>query len=379
MSEQHVFISYSRRDQEFALRVVEHLRDEGMDVWIDSTSIRPGDVYGEEITRGIRGARAFVLIFSEASNASREVHKEVQLAANYQIPIIPLRLSETPYHAALEYHLAGAQWIDIERGSAAGLGSLVAHLGGKGTPRPSAPIGAGARKARSPAPPRWRSTIMGVAGVLGAFGWWISTLEPSDPEPSAAGMSTQSPEAAFDPGPGPGPAPERDRTPEPPAQVASTAPSVPAPETPVAPLVSVGPVVAAPAPVCADLVRTLQTALMGPSDWAAFALECPNSGLPVSWVGTVRPSFNCARASSQAERKVCSDELLSVLDQALGSVYAGLRATAPDRAALQAMQTRWLRDVRDACGGLECMARVYAERILELGRFSDPTEGERPE
>jgi hypothetical protein len=131
---------------------------------------------------------------------------------------------------------------------------------------------------------------------------------------------------------------------------------------------------ALPPQTCEDLVRNLDTNSMGPSEWAGFALECPGSGLPVSWVGDVRPSFNCARASSAAERRVCSDELLSVLDRALGSVYAELRSMTQDRAALQAMQNRWLLDVRDACTGSECMAQAYAERIRELLRFSGAAE-----
>jgi uncharacterized protein YecT (DUF1311 family) len=125
---------------------------------------------------------------------------------------------------------------------------------------------------------------------------------------------------------------------------------------------------------CAALSRSLVASDMEPSDWAAYALACSGQGLPVSWRGAVAPSFNCSRASSRTEREICSDELLSVLDAVLGSVYSSLRSSVSDRSALQAMQTRWLRDVRDACQTRECMTQAYGNRILELQRFSNDGE-----
>jgi TIR domain len=48
----------------------------------------PGHSYSGEITRAIRQSRAFVLIFSEHSNNSEQVLREVQLAANSRLHIV---------------------------------------------------------------------------------------------------------------------------------------------------------------------------------------------------------------------------------------------------------------------------------------------------
>lgn len=108
----HVFLSYSRRNSEAAFRVYDHLQSMGVPVWIDQRSIRPGASYAEEIYLAINSASAVVLLLTAASNESREIHREIQLAANANVPVLPLRLEPVTYHPALGYFLAALQWID---------------------------------------------------------------------------------------------------------------------------------------------------------------------------------------------------------------------------------------------------------------------------
>ena len=108
----HVFLSYSRRNSEAAFRIYDHLQSMGIPVWIDQRSIRPGASYAEEIFLAINSASAVVLLLTASSNESREIHREIQLAANANVPVIPLRLEPVTYHPALGYFLAALQWID---------------------------------------------------------------------------------------------------------------------------------------------------------------------------------------------------------------------------------------------------------------------------
>jgi hypothetical protein len=72
----------------------------------------PGRSYSGEITRAIQQSRAFVLIFSEHSNNSEQVLREVQLAANSRLHIVQFRIDAVSPSDDLEYYLSGPHWLD---------------------------------------------------------------------------------------------------------------------------------------------------------------------------------------------------------------------------------------------------------------------------
>jgi hypothetical protein len=112
MTGRHVFLSYSRQNSEYAFQLYDYLTSGGLRVWIDQRSIRPGESYAAAIYTAIEQAYTVVLLFSAAANQSREIHREVQIASDCSVPIIPLRLETLKYHPAIGYHLAATQWID---------------------------------------------------------------------------------------------------------------------------------------------------------------------------------------------------------------------------------------------------------------------------
>ena len=57
-----VFVSYSRRDEEFVLRLVDDLEDRQALAWIDRGNIHGGEQWEASIENGIRDAKAFVLV-----------------------------------------------------------------------------------------------------------------------------------------------------------------------------------------------------------------------------------------------------------------------------------------------------------------------------
>jgi membrane-bound lytic murein transglycosylase B len=99
----------------------------------------------------------------------------------------------------------------------------------------------------------------------------------------------------------------------------------------------------------------------GASDPVAAA---PAAARPQAAAG---PSFDCAEASLDAEREICSDEHLAALDREMVAAYRSLQAatTGPE---VRKAQRRWLEEVRNACSTRECLGRVYAERIVDLRR-----------
>lgn len=107
-----VFISHSTNNRPVANAVCAALESDGVRCWIAPRDVMPGRSYSGEITRAIQQSRAFVLIFSEHSNNSEQVLREVQLAANSRLHIVQFRIDAVVPSDDLEYYLSGPHWLD---------------------------------------------------------------------------------------------------------------------------------------------------------------------------------------------------------------------------------------------------------------------------
>jgi TIR domain-containing protein len=107
-----VFISHSSNNRTIANAVCAALESAGIRCWIAPRDVLPGRSYSGEITRAIQQSRAFVLIFSEHSNNSEQVLREVQLAANSRLHIVQFRIDAVAPSDDLEYYLSGPHWLD---------------------------------------------------------------------------------------------------------------------------------------------------------------------------------------------------------------------------------------------------------------------------
>src|SRR4051812_21066354 len=87
-----VFISYASADRSRVLPVADQLRLAGVPAWFDRSRIEGGMRWAEEIVRGIQGAKALLLMCSDAAMRSRAVRQEVQLAWRYDLAYLPLLL-----------------------------------------------------------------------------------------------------------------------------------------------------------------------------------------------------------------------------------------------------------------------------------------------
>lgn len=110
--EREVFISYASKDKKIADEVCNYLEHNGITCWIAPRNILPGTEYGEAIMIGIESCRIMVLIFSENSNASQHVLREVERAVSKNLPIIAYKISNTNPCKSMEYFLLANQWLD---------------------------------------------------------------------------------------------------------------------------------------------------------------------------------------------------------------------------------------------------------------------------
>lgn len=85
-----VFISYSRRNKTFAERLARDLDDAGLEVWIDFRQITAGELWQQEIYRGIERSDFIIYCMSPASVASVWCNKEVAAAREQDKLILPI-------------------------------------------------------------------------------------------------------------------------------------------------------------------------------------------------------------------------------------------------------------------------------------------------
>lgn len=112
MAAHDIFICYSSKDEAKARTILDYIEANGFKCWISSRDVPPGRNYQESIVAAIQSARILMFLFSEFSNTTGEVKKELSLASSFDIPVIPLRLTPTTPNAALQYELSTRQWID---------------------------------------------------------------------------------------------------------------------------------------------------------------------------------------------------------------------------------------------------------------------------
>jgi hypothetical protein len=102
------FVSYSRRDQEFVLRLAGDLRAAGSQIWVDQIDIRPGDHWDRAVEAAVRDCVGMLLILSPSSVASENVMDEVAVALDAGKTIIPVLIKA----CAPPLRLARLQFID---------------------------------------------------------------------------------------------------------------------------------------------------------------------------------------------------------------------------------------------------------------------------
>ncbi|MBN1472986.1 MAG: DUF1311 domain-containing protein [Syntrophaceae bacterium] len=81
-------------------------------------------------------------------------------------------------------------------------------------------------------------------------------------------------------------------------------------------------------------------------------------------------SFDCAKAKSEVEKIICSNEELSKLDKSMNEAYLkSLNRTDIKEQAIQS-QKEWLKYALDLCQNAQCIKQAYETRIWELGLMS---------
>src|ERR1051325_10845999 len=105
-----VFVSYSRRDQEFVRGLHSALTAARRDVWVDWEDIPPSADWLGEIERAIESADTVVFVLSPDSVSSKTCRHECSHAAQCNKRILPVLIRDVPA-SDLPEPLAKINWL----------------------------------------------------------------------------------------------------------------------------------------------------------------------------------------------------------------------------------------------------------------------------
>ncbi|WP_415408136.1 lysozyme inhibitor LprI family protein [Sulfurovum sp. CS9] len=81
-------------------------------------------------------------------------------------------------------------------------------------------------------------------------------------------------------------------------------------------------------------------------------------------------SFDCKKAGTFIEHTICGEAKLSKLDEELARAYKKAKNNT-DKDALKKEQRQWIKTKRKSCKDVQCLRKVYAERVDELNAYSE--------
>jgi hypothetical protein len=108
-----IFITYSSKDRKVAQTICSALEVRGLNCWISSRNVKPGQNFQEQIVKAIRAAKIMVLVFTDNAYNSNEIKKELALASQNNLTVIPVRIEDVTPNEAFSYEFATRQWIDL--------------------------------------------------------------------------------------------------------------------------------------------------------------------------------------------------------------------------------------------------------------------------
>jgi len=103
-----IFISYSRKDQDYVNKLVDALRKQELPWWLDN-KIDYGDQWTREIEENLKKCQVFLLVMSPSSKESDWVQRELTFAQDLKKPIFPLLLAGERWFQVINIQMTDVQ------------------------------------------------------------------------------------------------------------------------------------------------------------------------------------------------------------------------------------------------------------------------------
>lgn len=112
--EYDVFVSHSSKDNNRVNEIYNYLVKK-YKVFADFKESLAGMNWSAKIDNAIKNSKMMLVVFSKNYNDSKQTDRELSLADRYNIPILPLRLSDAEMTGTKSYILTPLHWIDMEK------------------------------------------------------------------------------------------------------------------------------------------------------------------------------------------------------------------------------------------------------------------------
>ena len=90
-----VFISYARKDEKRIKGHVGLLRAAGVDAFLDTRGLEPGDVWERVLEENVKSCDRMIVFWSKKAAKSEWVRREYQQAIDHGLRVVPVRLDRT--------------------------------------------------------------------------------------------------------------------------------------------------------------------------------------------------------------------------------------------------------------------------------------------
>ncbi len=188
-----VFISHSSKDAKLAVTICRALEDRGIGCWIAPRDIAPGQNFQEAIVRAIRQAKTMILVFSSNTNDSAEVKKELVLASQNRLAVIPLRIEDVVPSEAFAYELSTRQWIDLFHDWETAVSQVGDQIKGVLGIAAAAPTVPAKKRAAKPTKPLIAAAAVVVLAALGGVYALTRGPAPAPAPPPSANIAPAAP------------------------------------------------------------------------------------------------------------------------------------------------------------------------------------------
>jgi hypothetical protein len=125
MSDDRTFVSYSRADSPFAVKLASDLRANGASVWIDQLDIAAGARWDNSIEEALRRSARVIVLLSPKAVASQNVLDEVSFAMDEGKTLVPVLVEP----CTIPMRLRRLQYVDFTSSYETALGRLLVTLG----------------------------------------------------------------------------------------------------------------------------------------------------------------------------------------------------------------------------------------------------------
>jgi hypothetical protein len=122
-----IFLSYCRKDERVAEAFCAAASARNLSVWYDK--LIPGGLdWRDSIVAAIEGCEIVLILFSQESNKSRQLIKELAIADKHSKLVVPVLIENTEPRGAYLYEMAARNWINLHPDPALRLPTLLDSL-----------------------------------------------------------------------------------------------------------------------------------------------------------------------------------------------------------------------------------------------------------